>query len=76
MDTKNRHNWTWFVESYDSPVGVATVLWAGWSRVRILEGARDSSSPEHPDPLLGLPSLLFSGYSGSFLGDKVSRMCS
>jgi len=40
------------------------------------KGKRFFSSSKHPDQLWGPPSLLFSGYQGSFSGGKVVEVCS
>jgi len=50
---------------------IATVLWAGWSVVRILLGGRRFfSSPECPCQLGDLPSFLYRRYLLSFLDVK------
>jgi hypothetical protein len=60
-----------FQGSWDSIVGTETGLYNGPCGVQIPVGARDFSFPITSGPALGptqpQPSLLFSGYEGSFM---------
>jgi hypothetical protein len=61
-------------ESWDSVVCIATGYRLDDRGVgfRVLVGPKIFSSPRHPDRLWGSPSLLSSGYRGSFPGCKAA----
>jgi hypothetical protein len=62
---------TFKVRTQNSIVTIATRVWAGWSRVRILVGARYFSLFQNLQTSFGtLPTLLLDEYGGCFWGES------